>query len=214
MNASADLLYPAEHAPALPFYRERPRVDLASGNLVGQTIALSCAVPPAASLDLACQLSAAQAIPVSVRVTAPLVDLPRLVAASLDRNAISPDQLEVAVSGAVLERTAGQTVIDSLLALSALCDQGVDIALYDFGDPGTLDLVDDLPLSAVILKPSLLIGLPGSAAATSRLHGLLGMATRSGLRVVATGIEAEAQRALLSGLGCHHGEGSLFGEPC
>jgi EAL domain-containing protein (putative c-di-GMP-specific phosphodiesterase class I) len=132
-----------------------------------------------------------------------------LLARILSRTGAAPARLEIALAGPALEHAA----VECLVALSAVRDLGVGVALQDFGGPGTLEVVQYLPLSAVILKPTLLHDLPGSAAATTTLHTLLGIARRHGLRIVAAGIGSEAQRALLSGLGCQEGEGSLFGTP-
>jgi EAL domain-containing protein (putative c-di-GMP-specific phosphodiesterase class I) len=195
--------------PRAPRYRERPRAELTSGVIAGLTMHLSPGVPAASALDLACRLAGLVMLPVSVRVDGPLNALPGLVANALDRTGVAPGRLEIALTAPSLENAA----IESLVALSAVRDLGVDVALHNFGGPGTLELVHYLPLSTVILKPSLLFGLPGSRAAATLLHTLLGIAREHGLRVVAAGIDAEPQRALLSGLGCQFGEGSLFGTP-
>jgi EAL domain-containing protein (putative c-di-GMP-specific phosphodiesterase class I) len=192
-----------------PCYRERPRAELASGAIAALTMHLSPGVPATIALDLACRLARLMTLPVSVRVDGPFKALPSLVASALDRTGIAPDWLEIVLTAASLENAA----IDCLVALSAVRDLGVDVALHNFGGPGTLELVQYLPLSTVILKPSLLFGLPGSRSAGIMLHTLLGIARTHGLRVVAAGIEGESQRALLSGLGCQFGEGSLFGTP-
>ena len=68
-----------------------------------------------------------------------------------------------------------------------------------------------LPLSAVVFSPGAICAVPGSAAATASIATLLRVVRSHGLCSVVTGIETEAQRALLSGLGCDAGEGSLFG---
>jgi EAL domain-containing protein (putative c-di-GMP-specific phosphodiesterase class I) len=194
-------------APAAPRYRQRPRVDLASGVTTGLTIQFSAGVPAISALDLGSHLAALAKIQVSVQVAEPLRSLPGLVSDVLERCGLQPSRLEMALEGPILE----QAGVDCLVALSAVRDLGVDIALQDFGGPGTLGLVHHLPLSVVILPPSAIMGLPGDATASTLLHTLLSMAKDHRMRVVATGIESEAQRALLSGLGCEHGEGSLFG---
>ena len=68
-----------------------------------------------------------------------------------------------------------------------------------------------LPLSGVVLSASVIRDVPGNPASTMMLHTLHGLARSQAMYVVATGIETEAQRAILSGIGCHAGEGSLFG---
>jgi EAL domain-containing protein (putative c-di-GMP-specific phosphodiesterase class I) len=192
---------------SVPRYREHPRVDLASGAVAGQAIQLSEGVPAALTLDLACRLASLVAQPVSVQVDGPLTGLTATVAQALARTGIAATWLEIALSGPTLD----QAGVECLVALSGVRDLGVDVALRGFGLPGTLEQMQYVPLSAVILDPAQLDGLPEDVDAITRLHRLLDLAGSNGLRVVATGIESEGQRALLSGMGCELGEGSLFG---
>ena len=53
-----------------------------------------------------------------------------------------------------------------------------------------------------------------ASSVSLRIKGLEGaIGTSLGLNVVAEGVETEAQRAFLSGLGCHAYQGYLFGYP-
>lgn len=200
---------PTEPSTAISRYRERPRISLETGATIAHSIHLTPRLADAAALDLACGLSRNTGIKVSVPLSGPLAAIPDLVRTALDRDGIPPARLEIALSAPTLEQRA----VECLLALSALRDLGVEIALADFGGPGTLDLIQHLPLSAVILRPGLVRDLPGHAAAAAMLHQVLRIARDQGLPAIATGIESEPQRALLSGLGCTAGEGSLFGHP-
>ena len=195
---------PASAPP--PHYCERPRVSLESGRVVAHTLHFSTGVPASVALDLACTLARSNRTRISVPVAGPLHSLPDLVSTALLRAGLSPDRLEIAIGGTVLQ----QAGIEALLALSALRDDGVDVALTGFGQ-SRIDLISRLPLSAVMLAPTALRDVPGSAAATASLRDLLSMAADHGLRVTATGITSESQRALLSGLGAEDGEGMLFG---
>lgn len=196
-------------AVSISRYRERPRISLETGAILAQSVHLAPPLADPAALDLACGLARTTGVMVSVPLTGSLATLPNLVETALRRAGVAPHRLEIALSAPALEHRA----VESLLALSALRDLGIEIALADFGGPGTLDLIQHLPLSTVILRPALIRDLPGSAAAAAMLHQVLRIARDHGLPVVATGIESEPQRALLSGLGCTAGEGILFGHP-
>ena len=191
---------------APPHFCERPRVALESGRVVAHTVHFSTGVAAATALGLACSLARCHRMRVSIPVTGPLSALPVLVETALSRAGLAPDQLEIAISAAALERAG----IKALLALSALRDDGVDVALTGFGVAG-IDLIARLPLSGVILAPGAVRDVPGSASAIGGLRDLLAMAADHALRVTATGIVSETQRAVLSGLGADAGEGPLFG---
>lgn len=189
-----------------PRFRSSPRVSLKTGAAAGQSIQVAPDVPQALAIDLACSLAQETGRLVSLAVSGPLAALPALSAVALARSGVAPEHLELTVADEQFE----QAGIEALMALSALRDLGVGIALRDFGS-GKIAIVPRLPLSTLILSPAAIRDVPHDAAATMLLHTLLGLARSQSLHVVATGIETEAQRAILSGIGCNDGEGSLFG---
>lgn len=188
-----------------PHYRTAPRISLLTGVLAGRTISVAHGVPAATTIDLACDLVQDTGLLVSVAAPGPLPALPGLVATALARTAITADRLELTVAAPAIEEAG----IEALLALSALRDLGIGIALRGFGR-GRIAIVPRLPVNSLILSSSVIRDIPGDAAATMLVHTLLGLARSESLPVVATGIETEAQRALLSGIGCTDGEGGLF----
>lgn len=181
----------------------RTRMALVTGMPAGHSLraTFAGAVEDMAS---ACELARSSGLGVSVAAQGELTELPGIVAAALSRSGVSALRLEVAVSG--LQLAAG---LEDLLALSALRDLGVGVALHGLGRD-TLSLVSRLPLSAVILASEAIADVPGSPASLALLQALVGLARRHALTVVAAGIECEVQRAVLSGLGCDFGEGDLF----
>ncbi len=189
-----------------PRFRATPRLALSSGERIGYTVRVPAGVPVSAALELACELAQSSGLLVSLAVSPPFQPLPALAAEALLRAGTAADQLELAVSRGGVE----QAGIEALLALSAMRDQGIGVALRGFS-ARTAGLVPRLPLSTVVFAPGAIAAVPGIAAATASVATLLRMARSHGLRSVVPGIETEAQRALLSGLGCDAGEGSLFG---
>jgi EAL domain-containing protein (putative c-di-GMP-specific phosphodiesterase class I) len=53
-------------------------------------------------------------------------------------------------------------------------------------------------------------GLPADETDVGIVHAIVQMARALGLRVVAEGVETEAQRRFLADAGCHHFQGWLF----
>lgn len=150
---------------------------------------------------------------VSVNVSARQLQsgvLPLQVAAALEQSGLPPGRLELELTEASLAGTS----IDTLLALSAIRDLGVGLTLEDFGTGfASPSMLKRLPLTAMKLDRSLVCELPMShkQAAVVRTVVETGRAMR--LTTMAEGIETEAQRAFLSGVGCEEGQGSLFSHP-
>lgn len=132
------------------------------------------------------------------------------VAAALEESGLSPDRLE-------LELTESQLVAvdtETLLTLSAVRDIGVGLALDDFGTGyASLAVLKRLPLTVMKLDRSLVRELPADREDTAIVRAVIATGHALGLRVVAEGIETEAQRAFLAASGCDEGQGYLFSQP-
>jgi len=136
--------------------------------------------------------------------------LPIQMAAALEQSGLPPDRLELELAESML--VGGST--DTLLTLSAIRDLGVGLALDDFGTGfASLSMLRRLPLTAMKLDRSLVRDLPGNREDAAIVRAVVGTGHAMGLVVVAEGIETEAQRAFLSGIGCDEGQGTLFSHP-
>ena len=193
-------------APAQPGRSIRPRLDLQTGSQVGQSIAWPAESPDTNRLVTACTLALASGGLVSIPAPGDPQALLAPVRQALLSTGLPPGRLELIFSADALEEPG----VETLLALSALRDEGIGLALEGFGR-GRLALAHRLPLSCLILAPACIAQIPGSPAALALLHTLVDLAHAQQLTVVATGITTENQRAVLSGLGCDCGEGTLFG---
>lgn len=136
--------------------------------------------------------------------------LPFQVAAALEQSGLPPDRLELRLT----ESSLASSNTDTLLALAAIRDQGIGLALDGFG-AGFADLskLKRLPLSTVKLDRSVVRELPTNREGAAIICAVIRTSRAMGLTTVAEGIETEAQRALLSGLGCDEGQGELFSHP-
>jgi diguanylate cyclase (GGDEF)-like protein len=98
--------------------------------------------------------------------------------------------------------------------IKALRAEGLKVALDDFGT-GFASLTHLLTMPVDILKidKSFVDRMAPGDAGIFIVEGLIGIASNLGVRVVAEGIETEAQAAQLEKLGCKLGQGYLFSRP-
>jgi len=100
---------------------------------------------------------------------------------------------------------------DELVRVSEL---GVQLVLDDFGTGfASLETLTTLPIGGVKLNRRFTAQVVSGDRASSVVQAMVGVATRSGLTVVAEGIENEVQREQLMGIGCTLGQGYLFALP-
>ncbi len=151
----------------------------------------------------------------SVNFTAAQLTGARAAQRILDRIAyhgVSPSALCVEVTeGVMLDRAAD----DILTALEMLHRAGVRIALDDFGT-GYASLVHlrRMPIDRIKIDRSFIATLDEPGGSTLAIvRAIIGMACGLGKVVVAEGIETEEQARQLGLLGCHLGQGYLFGRP-
>ncbi len=146
---------------------------------------------------------------VSVNVSARQLQsgvLPIQLATALEQSGLPPDRLELELAASLLVDSG----IDTLLALSAIRDLGIGLVLDGFGSSSMLKR---LPLTAVKLDRSSVRELPMSREDAAIVCTAIETGRAMRLTTVAEGIETEAQRAFLSGIGCDEGQGCLFSHP-
>lgn len=116
-----------------------------------------------------------------------------------------------------LEVTEGLLLEDSAItqsALKKLRDFGVRIALDDFGTGySSLRHLRELPFDSLKIDRSFVGAMSECDEALTIVKAIIQLAKSLGLSVTAEGIETEAQAAALQELGCHRGQGFLFGRP-
>ena len=133
-----------------------------------------------------------------------------LVERALAETGLDPRLLELEITESMLLRDEKLVVA----ALVALRDRGVRVAVDDFGTGySSLAYLRTLPVDSLKIDRSFVRDIaerPDEAALTAAIVSM-GHALR--LRVVAEGVEAEPQRALLEGWGCDELQGYLFARP-
>ena len=98
--------------------------------------------------------------------------------------------------------------------LAELRGLGVRLALDDFGTGyASLNHLHDLPVSVIKIDRAFVTRLTSGDKSLEIVRTIMTLAERLGLLVVAEGVETEAQRALLEGLGCGLMQGFLYSGP-
>lgn len=128
--------------------------------------------------------------------------------AATEEHRVRPDQLELALSEMALESLDDE----AQLALAGLFDDGVSLAVSQFGAlTGSLTLLGRLPLDRVRLDATLVRRVLLEPDARAMVSAVVTVAHAMAARVVASGVETEAQRKCLAELGCDEAQGPFYG---
>ncbi len=128
----------------------------------------------------------------------------------LDSESVPGSCLEFEITESALMANAAIAAkrLDALRAL------GATITLDDFGTGySTFSHLRQLPIDAIKIAPEFVADITCMPDSGRLVAAMVNMARSLDLRVVAEGIETEVQADFLAGLGCHHGQGYLFGRP-
>jgi diguanylate cyclase (GGDEF)-like protein/PAS domain S-box-containing protein len=132
------------------------------------------------------------------------------VAGALARHGLAPEHLTLEVTESVLMADT-EALRDRLAQLRAL---GVKIALDDFGTGySSLKYLDRLPVDTVKIDRSFVADLSTRAHDPAVVRAVVDLANQLDLRLVAEGIEQEAQLDVLREMGCQMGQGYYFARP-
>jgi diguanylate cyclase (GGDEF)-like protein/PAS domain S-box-containing protein len=111
--------------------------------------------------------------------------------------------------GLLLDASTGVT--DKLLALR---DAGIQVALDDFGTGySSLSYLKKFDIDYLKIDRSFTRNLAPDSSDMALSEAIIVMAHKLDLRVIAEGVETEAQRDLLLQAGCDYGQGYLFARP-
>lgn len=149
-------------------------------------------------------------VPVAVNVSALQFQQPAFtdhVRGVLSRHALPPEWLELEVTESILVHDAE----DMLTRLSALSRLGVRLAIDDFGTGySSLAYLKRFPIGQVKIDRSFIAGLPADDSDAGIVRAIVQMADALGMGVIAEGVENEAQRNFLRGIGCARFQGFFF----
>ena len=146
---------------------------------------------------------------VSNRELAALDFTPRLQA-MLQEADLSPDRLVLEVGEVSIVEATGPT----LLTLQRLRRLGFHVLIDHFGAGYTsLTALRDLPVDMVKIDESFVENLEQSPEDEVIVQAIVEVARALDLTIVAQGVQTPTQAQILQRLGCHLGQGSLFGSP-
>ena len=124
---------------------------------------------------------------------------------------------EHAAAGLELEITESLIMKDikhSIVSLHAIRAMGVSIAIDDFGTGfSSLSHLAKLPVDALKIDRSFVLDMTASPDGLTLVSTIINLAHSLKLKVVAEGVETEAQSRLLRLLNCDEVQGYLFGKP-
>ena len=121
-----------------------------------------------------------------------------------------PDRLELEVT----ESSAMVDVEETIKLLVALRQRGIQIAVDDFGTGySSLSYLKRFPITTLKVDQSFVRDLPEDLDSLEIVNAIIAMGRSLGFKLVAEGVETQAQEAVLRTAGCHAVQGFLYSRP-
>ncbi|HEX8154779.1 MAG TPA: EAL domain-containing protein [Thermoanaerobaculia bacterium] len=137
-------------------------------------------------------------------------DLRRMITAALADSGLDPMSLELEIT----ESTAMLNTDRTVSTLRELREMGVRIAIDDFGTGhSALNYLRSFPIDCVKIDQTFVHGIDRSRSDRAIVSAIIEMARGLDLRVIAEGVETEAQMRFLRHEGCDEVQGFLLGRP-
>lgn len=132
------------------------------------------------------------------------------VLAAIQRHGVDAQRVELELTETLIVLDLG----DLTRKMRQLVGHGVRFSLDDFGSGfSSLSHLKHLPLSTLKIDRSFICDLPGDANSETIVRMLIGLGQHLALKVVAEGVETEAQHRFLADNDCPHFQGYLFSKP-
>ena len=133
------------------------------------------------------------------------------VAGVLRETGLPPSRLELEITEGCLLHETPQT----LTTLTRLRNLGVSIALDDFGTGfSSLSYLRRYPFTKLKVDRSFVASMAGDAATAAIVQAVVTLGRSLSMRVIAEGVETEAQFTMLGTMDCDEAQGYLLGRPC
>jgi diguanylate cyclase (GGDEF)-like protein/PAS domain S-box-containing protein len=137
-------------------------------------------------------------------------NLLRATAAAIADSGIAPDRFELEITESMLMHNAAS----STQILKQLSAMGVEIAIDDFGTGySSLAYLKGFPVHALKIDQSFVREITNDAEDAAIVRAVSSLARSLGLKVIAEGVETEAQLSFLRTLECDEYQGYLFSKP-
>ena len=132
------------------------------------------------------------------------------VRAALETAGIRPEQLLLEITESVLMRDTE----DAARVLQELKALGTTLALDDFGTGySSLSYLQRFPIDVLKIDKSFIEPMVDASYDPRLVRAIIVLGESLGMRIVAEGIETDAQLETLRTLGCRMGQGYLFARP-
>jgi len=159
------------------------------------------------------QAAGLRPVPVAVNLSARVFHdqtLPATLAGILRDTGLEPRLLELEITeSAVMQQS--DTTLETLSQLSAM---GIQLSVDDFGTGySSLAYLKRFPIDKLKIDQSFVRDIPGDSDDVAITQAIISLAKALGLRVVAEGVETEAQLGFLVAHGCDDVQGNLFCTP-
>lgn len=128
----------------------------------------------------------------------------------LDETGFDPHRLDLEITETLLMQNA-EAVLETMHDLGG---RGVHFSMDDFGTGySSLSYLKRLPIGRVKIDKSFVADVPDDANDAAIVNAIISMAHSLGLRVIAEGVESEAQLRFLRAQGCDAIQGYYFSRP-
>jgi diguanylate cyclase (GGDEF)-like protein/PAS domain S-box-containing protein len=136
-------------------------------------------------------------------------DLIQQIAASLRESNLPRTLLELEITESIAMHDPRRTE----RVLGEISDMGIALAIDDFGTGySSMNYLKRFPIGTLKIDRSFIDGIPSDANDVAITRATVAMAKSLNLRVVAEGVETEAQRRFLLEVDCDECQGDLFSE--
>jgi diguanylate cyclase (GGDEF)-like protein/PAS domain S-box-containing protein len=150
--------------------------------------------------------------PIAVNLSARQFDseLPKRIAAVLQKHQVQPEQINLEITESLLVRGTEKIIA----IMNELVAMGMALALDDFGTGySSLAYLKKFPISTLKIDRSFVIGLPYEENDCAIARAIVTMAQQLRQEIVAEGVETAEQMSFLRELGCDQLQGYLFSQP-
>jgi EAL domain-containing protein (putative c-di-GMP-specific phosphodiesterase class I) len=131
-----------------------------------------------------------------------------VVQAALRHSGLAPQHLELEITEGLLMRNPEE----SAAVLGRLRAMGVTVVIDDFGTGySSLSYLTRFPIDKIKIDRSFVRDLSTDAADAAVINAIIAMAHSLNIRVIAEGVESQAQQAYLSERGCDEAQGYYYG---
>ena len=136
--------------------------------------------------------------------------LPQAVERILEKTQFDPAKLRLEIT----ENSVMKEMEKALAVMERFRAMGILMMMDDFGTGySSLGQLKELPLRAIKIDKSFIQDFPGDERSTALVEATISMGQSLGLKVVAEGVETQAQLSMLRRFGCDCLQGYLFAKP-